>query len=78
MKSFIPIKNELDNKDKTDATSLSIKTFRITTLCITKNAHRINNISGLYYKCFMSVIYDRNDSGQYFKTTITIVTDNPS
>jgi hypothetical protein len=63
-----------------DATSLSIKTFRITTtLCITKNAtHRIINISGLYYKCFMSVIYDRNDSGQYFKTTIMIVADNPS
>ncbi len=30
-------------------------------------------ISGLYYKNFMIVIYDRNDSGQYNKTTITIV-----
>ncbi len=29
--------------------------------------------SGLYYKKFMLVIYDRNDSGQYCKTTITIV-----
>ncbi len=34
--------------------------------------------SGLYYKCFMIVIYDRNDSGQYYKTTITIVIDDPS
>jgi hypothetical protein len=33
---------------------------------------------GLYYKCFTIVIYDRNDSGQYYKTTITIVIDNPS
>jgi hypothetical protein len=28
--------------------------------------------SGLYYKTSMIVIYDRNDSGQYYKTTITI------
>jgi hypothetical protein len=34
--------------------------------------------SALYYKCFMIVIYDRNDSGQYSKTRITIVIDNPS
>jgi hypothetical protein len=27
---------------------------------------------GLYYKTSMIVIYDRNDSGQYYKTTITI------
>jgi hypothetical protein len=26
---------------------------------------------GLYYKSFTIVIYDRNDSGQYCKTTIT-------
>ncbi len=32
--------------------------------------------SGLYYKCFTIVIYDRNDSGQLYKTTITIVIDN--
>jgi hypothetical protein len=30
-------------------------------------------MSGLYYKTSMIVIYDRNDSGQYHKTTITIV-----
>ncbi len=36
----------------------------------------IRDISGLYYKQVMIVIYDRNDSGQYFKTTITIVIDN--
>ncbi len=39
---------------------------------------RIKHTSGLYYKCFMIVIYDRNDSGQYYKTTIMIVTDDPS
>ncbi len=26
---------------------------------------------GLYYKSFMIVIYNRNDSGLYYKTTIT-------
>jgi hypothetical protein len=31
---------------------------------------------GLYYKCFMHVIYNHNDSGHYYKTTITIVIDN--
>jgi len=35
-------------------------------------------ISGLYYKCFTIVIYDRNDSGQHYKTRITIIIDNPS
>jgi hypothetical protein len=30
----------------------------------------------LYYKCFTIVIYARNDSGQYYKTTITIIIDN--
>ncbi len=30
--------------------------------------------SGLYYKQFMIVIYDRNDIGQYYKTmSITII-----
>ncbi len=38
----------------------------------------IGSISGLYYKCFTIVIYDRNDSGQYYKTTITIVIYDPS
>jgi hypothetical protein len=28
---------------------------------------------GLYYKTSMIVIYNRNDSSQYYKTTITIV-----
>jgi hypothetical protein len=36
-----------------------------------------DKVSGLYYKCFTIVIYDRNDSGQYYKTTITIVIDDP-
>jgi hypothetical protein len=34
--------------------------------------------SGLYYKCFTIVIYDRNDSDQYYKTRITIVIDDLS
>jgi hypothetical protein len=34
-------------------------------------------ISGLYYKHVTIVIYDRNDSVQYHKTTITIVIDDP-
>ncbi len=33
---------------------------------------------GLYYKQVTIAIYDRNDSGQYYKTTITIVIDDPS
>ncbi len=31
---------------------------------------------GLYYKQVTIVIYDRNDSGQYYKTTIMIVIDD--
>ena len=27
---------------------------------------------GLYYKSFTIIIYDRNDSGQYYKTKITV------
>ncbi len=34
--------------------------------------------SGLYYKCFTIVIYDRNNRGQYYKTRIMIVFDDPS
>ncbi len=38
-----------------------------------------NNLttSGLYYKHVTIVIYDRNDSVQYHKTTIMIVIDDP-
>ncbi len=32
---------------------------------------------GLYYKHVTIVIYDRNDSVQYHKTTIMIVIDDP-
>ena len=35
------------------------------------------NTCGLYYNCFTMIIYN-HDSGQYYKTTITIVIDNPS
>ncbi len=38
----------------------------------------ITGHSGLYYKQVKIVIYDRNDSGQYYKTTITIIIDDPS
>jgi hypothetical protein len=31
---------------------------------------------GLYYKCFTIIIYDRNDSGLCYKTTVTIVIDD--
>jgi hypothetical protein len=34
--------------------------------------------NGMYYKSFTIVIYNHNDSGQYYKTTITIVIDYPS
>jgi hypothetical protein len=34
--------------------------------------------SGLYYKSFTIVIYNCNDSSQYYKTIITIVSDDPS
>ncbi len=33
---------------------------------------------GLYYKCFTIVIYNHNDSDQYYKTRIMIIIDNPS
>ncbi len=32
----------------------------------------------LYKPCIKTIIYDLNDSGQYFKTTITIIIDDPS
>ncbi len=32
---------------------------------------------GLYYKCFTVVIYYCNDSGQYYKTSITIAIYDP-
>ncbi len=37
----------------------------------------IDETCGLYYKCFMIVIYDRNDSDQYYKNSIMIIIDNP-
>ncbi len=33
--------------------------------------------SGLYYKSFTIVIYDRIDSGQYYKTMIMIISYPP-
>ncbi len=49
-------------------------------LIISNEGKKFYNIdtSGLKYKCFMIIIYNRNDSGQYYKTRITIVIDNPS
>ncbi len=34
--------------------------------------------SGLYYKCFTIVIHNCNNTGQYYKTTITIISDDPN
>jgi len=33
--------------------------------------------SGLYYKSFTIIIYNRIDSGQYYKTMITIISYAP-
>ncbi len=44
--------------------------------CASAMAVTINVSSGLYYKCFTIVIYNRYDSGQYYKTRITVVSDN--
>ncbi len=33
---------------------------------------------GMYYKFFTILIYNCNDSGQYFKTRIAIVIDYPT
>ena len=45
-----------------------------------KNYFEIRKLKtcGLYYKCFTIVIYDRNDSGQFYKTRIMNVIDDPS
>ncbi len=45
--------------------------------CLFYEIHYLET-SGLYYKHVTIVIYDRNDSGQYYKTTIMIVIDDPS
>ncbi len=52
------------------------KRLRLTVI----NTNRLisTDTCGLYYKCFTIVTYDHNDSGQYHKTTITIVIDDPS
>ncbi len=38
----------------------------------------VTGTCGLDYKYFTIVIYDHNDRGQYYKTTITIVIDDLS
>jgi hypothetical protein len=38
----------------------------------------IQYTSDLFYKCFTIINYDHNDSGQYYKTTITIIIYDPS
>ncbi len=43
-----------------------------------KNCQKEFTCCGLYYKCFTIVIYNRNGSGQYYKTRIMIVIDDPS
>ncbi len=38
--------------------------------------YHVGYTSGLYYKQVTIIIYNHNDSGQYYKTTITIVIDD--
>ncbi len=42
-----------------------------------KKFYKIHSCS-LYYKCFKIMNYYRNDSGQYYKSTITIIIYDPS
>ncbi len=42
-------------------------------LTITSCKKDMVKISGLYYKNFTIVIYDRNAIGQYYKTTIVVM-----
>jgi hypothetical protein len=63
------------HKNGVPGTRKSTTSFRHQVLLISPNFF---GNSGLYYKCFMIIIYDRNDSGQYYKTTIMIVIYNPS
>ncbi len=44
---------------------------------IRKNQKRLKTTSGLYYKSFTIVIYDRNDSSQYDKTMTMIISYAP-
>jgi hypothetical protein len=63
------IRNKLkirNTSSRTTGSELFGQLFNITVTC------------GLYNKQLMIVIYNRNDSGQYYKTTITIIIDNPS
>jgi hypothetical protein len=48
----------------------------LTSVMVLDKTDAATKSSGLYYKQVTIVIYDRNDSGQYYKTTITIVIDN--
>ncbi len=54
------------------------KTAKLIVANLTKTTFRFSPVtfratSGLYYKSFMIIISDRNDSGKYYKTKITIV-----
>ncbi len=48
------------------------------TKAVNSYGHVNQDTSGLYYKQVTIIIYHRNDSGQYYKTTIMIVIDDPS
>jgi hypothetical protein len=68
---------------KTDLSSLVFKqktSFSLSNWFFSKTCFflMIEKTCGLYYKQVTIVIYDCNDSGQYYKTTITIVIDDPS
>ncbi len=46
--------------------------LKINQTCINKLLN-FKDSSGLYYKTFRIVIYDRNAIGQYYKTTIVVM-----
>ncbi len=55
-----------------------LQTYIVSSYKQWKNIHTKKLVSsGLYYKHVRIIIYDRNDSVQYHKTTITIVIDDP-
>ena len=54
-----------------EASAYNLPSFKITKMDQLFYSYYKLDTSGLNYKCFMIVIYNRNDSGQYYKTMIT-------
>ncbi len=68
-----------------DSKSLALVVLELLAIMWLFTKQKLQNIFGthaatssLYYKQVTIIIYDCNDSGQYYKTTITIVIDDPS